>query len=94
MRFFVLFMLCASLYFLGQSVLQEENNSSRGDTPRGIPIWTLPEMDKIPQTKDWTANATPLSRRPHISGVLRYFLNGSREILHFSVGVPETVIAI
>ena len=62
MRFLVFLVLCASLYFLGQSVLREDL-AQRGASASGqaAQIWTLPEMDEIPQTKDWKPNRELLS---------------------------------
>ena len=60
MRYFSIFLLVLSLYLMVRSVVHEGAQSA-GHVPREVPIWTLPEMDEIPQTRNWPPDHTPLT---------------------------------
>ncbi|MDO4576186.1 MAG: hypothetical protein Q4D98_13345 [Planctomycetia bacterium] len=60
---FPFFLFCTSLGFLGVSMIAESPffAGEPGQENATTQVWSLPEMDPIPQTDAWENNDTPLS---------------------------------
>ncbi|MDO5113721.1 MAG: hypothetical protein Q4E67_05050 [Planctomycetia bacterium] len=63
MKVFALIALCVSLCFLGFSLVNEAPLEGGSGGYVFTRIWSLPEMDEIPQTKDWKENHSRLTSR-------------------------------